>query len=70
MINHGKNILIYDIGHAAPNRVKVFHLIIRKVNGYIDEHNGNKYWTLIHTDEIKDALKKVQRGTEEIQGSY
>ena len=38
--------------------VKPFYLIINKVSGYIDEHNGSKYLTLVHTDKDKDALKK------------
>ena len=60
MENHEKNILTYYTGHAAPNGVKPFYLIIKKINGYIDEHNGNKYLTLVHTDESTDALKKYE----------
>lgn len=64
-----KNIGIYYTGHSAPNRVKPFYFIIRKMNGYMDEHNGNKYLILAHSDESKDALK-VWSCTEENQGSY
>ena len=33
------------------------YLIINKINGYIEGHNGNKYLTIVYTDESKDALK-------------
>ena len=33
---------------------------INKLNGYTEEHNGNKYLRLVHTDENKDELKKYE----------
>ena len=66
MENHA--IFIYCIGHAAPNSVKSFYLIIKKINGYSNEHNGNKCLALVHTDKSIDTLKKVSRTTEENQG--
>ena len=51
-----ENILIYYIGYVTPTSVKPLYLIINKVNGYIDEYNGNKYLTLVHTGKGKDAL--------------
>ena len=36
----------------------LLYIIINKVNRYIDEHNRNKYLTLVHTDKGKDAPKK------------
>ena len=53
-----KNILICYIGCVTPNNAK--YLIINKINGCIDEHNGNKYLTLVHTDESKDALRMYE----------
>ena len=38
-----KHILIYHISCVTSNSVKPLYLIINKVNGYIDEYNGNKY---------------------------
>ena len=38
-----KHILIYHISCVTSNSLKSLYLIINKVNGYIDEYNGNKY---------------------------
>ena len=46
-----KKILIYHIGHVTVkvlsyvkvNSVGLLYLIIDKINGYSEEHNGNKY---------------------------
>ena len=35
-----------------------FHLILDKVNGYLGEFNGNKYLTLVPTNESKEKSKK------------
>ena len=42
------------------NNVNPLYLIIDKINGYIEESNGNKYLTLVHTDKIKDTLKMYE----------
>ena len=41
-------------------RIRSFSFIINKVNGYIDEDNGNKYLTLLHNDKGKEALKNME----------
>ena len=51
--NSYKNICIHYIEYVATNSVKPLYLIINKINGYIEEINGNKYY-----DESKDTLKK------------
>ena len=56
-----KTILVYYIGYVALNSVKPLYLVIRKINGYIEEYNGNKYLTLVHNDERKDAVKKYEQ---------
>ena len=61
MKNHSKIILIHYIGYAKPNSIKSLYLITNKVNIYIEEHNGNKYLTLVHTDKRNDALKKYEQ---------
>ena len=37
----------------------MWFLIINKSNGYIEESNGNKYLTLIATDESKEILNNM-----------
>ena len=46
------------IEYMTSNSVKLLHLIIIKINGYIEENNGNKYLILVPTAESKDTLKK------------
>ena len=55
-----KNIHIYYAGYVTQNSVKPLYFGINKINGYIEEHNGNEYSALVHTDESKDALKKYE----------
>ena len=55
-----KNILIYYIGYVTQSSVKSLYLIINKINGYMEEHNRNKYFTLVYTDKSKDALKSMK----------
>ena len=40
------------------NSVKPLDLIIDNMIGYIEKSNGNKYLTLVTTDESKDILNK------------
>lgn len=58
--NSHKNILTYYIGYVTKQHklCSLLYIIINKVNRYIDEHNRNKYLTLVHTDKGKDAPKK------------
>ena len=55
-----KSILFYCIGYASTKSVKPLYLIINKINGYIEESIGNKYLTVVSTDESKDTLKKYE----------
>ena len=63
-----KNIIIYYIGyitiknlsHIKIITVNPLYLIVNEINGYIEESNGNKYFTLVSTDKNKD-IKKVNR---------
>ena len=62
-------LLIYHIGcvtvkhlsYAKINSVNPLYLIINKINGYIEERNGNKYLMLVPTDKIKDTLKSIKK---------
>ena len=66
-----KNIDIYllryitmkDFDYVKINSVNSLHLIIDKIDGYIEcnsieEENGNKYLTLVSTDKNKEVLIK------------
>ena len=50
--------MIKDSEYIKMNRVNPFYLIFYKVNGYFDEINGNKYLTLVPTNESKVKIKK------------
>ena len=70
-----KNILVYYIGYVTIenlkylkiNSVNPLYLIFSKVNGYFEEIDGNKYLTLIPTNESKEKIKKTQRIVEQNQ---
>ena len=49
-----KNISDYESSYS----VSPFYLIIDKVNGYIEESNGNKYLILASADKTKEVLTK------------
>ena len=61
-----KNILIYYVGYVTIkdlkyvkiNTVYPLYLIFSKVNGYFEEIKGNKYLTLVTTNESKEKIKK------------
>ena len=57
-----KNTLRYYICYVTSNSVNPLYLIINQINGYIKENkiNGNKYLTLVLTDESKNTLKKFE----------
>ena len=63
-----KNILIYyiryvtikDSKYIKINSVNPLYLIFSKVNGYFEEINGNKYLTLVPTNESKEKNKKYE----------
>ena len=51
-------IAMKDPDYAKINRANPLYLIINKVDGYIKEKNGNKYYTLVSTDKNKKLLIK------------
>ena len=61
-----KNIVIYYVGYITTkhlsyvkiNSVNSLYFIIDKLDGYIEESNGNKYLTLVSPDKNEDTLKK------------
>ena len=44
--------------------VNPLHLILRYLNGYIDEINGNRYLSLVPTNESKEKIKKNMKNCE------
>ena len=70
-----KNIDIYYIGYITMkdsdyvkiNSVNPLYLIIDKVDGYIEEKNGNKYLTLVSTDKNKEVLIKYTELWDEVK---
>ena len=57
-----KNINIYYVKkYVKINSVNPFHFIFKKVNGYFEEINGNKYLTLVPTNESKEKRKKKKK---------
>ena len=63
-----KNILIYhiryvtvrDLSYVKTNSIHTICLITDKINGYIKESNGNKYLSLVPTNDSKEILKKYE----------
>ena len=49
------------------NNVSPSYLIIDKVDGFIEEKNGNKYLNLVSTDKNKEVLIKYTELWDEIK---
>ena len=52
---------IKDSKFVKTYNVNPLYLIFNKVNGYLEEINGNKYLTLVPTNETKERIKKIWR---------
>ena len=50
--------MVRDVSYTTINRVNYLYLIINKINGYIEELNGDEYLTLVPNDESKNTLKR------------
>ena len=48
--------MIKDLKYVKIYSVKL-NLIFNKLNGYFEEINGNKYLTLVPTNESKEKIK-------------
>ena len=61
-----KNILIYYIGYVKIKKdqksysVNPLYFIFSNVNGYCEEINGNKFLTLVPTNEAKEKIKSMK----------
>ena len=50
------------LSHAKIDSVKLLYVIIDiQMNGYIEESNRNKCFTLLFSDESKNILKKYEK---------
>ena len=47
-----------DSKYVKINNLNPLYLILNIVNGYFEEINGNKYLTLVSTNESTDKIKK------------
>ena len=52
--------MVKSLSYIKINSVNILHLINDKINGLIEESNGNKYLTLVSPDESKDTIKKYE----------
>ena len=63
-----KNVLTYYVGYVTvknlryikTNSVNPLYIIIDKIKRYTEESNGNRYLTVVRTDEKKDVLEKYE----------
>ena len=51
---------IKDSKYIKINSGNPLYLIFNKLNGYFEETNGNKYLTLVPTNESKKKLKNIK----------
>ena len=56
---------IKDLKYAKVNSVNPLYFIFNKVNGYFEEINGDKYLTLVPTNEGKEAKMWIWRSENE-----
>ena len=59
-IHYIRHVTVKYLSYAKINNVNPLYLIINKINWNIDKNNGNKYLTILPTDESKDTLKKYE----------
>ena len=52
---------IKDSKYVKINSVNPLYLIFNKGNGYVEEINGNKYLTLVPTNESKEKIKIYEK---------
>ena len=57
---HVGYLTVKDLSYAKINSINPLNLNIDRTNGYIEQCNGNKYLSLVPTDESRDILKNVK----------
>ena len=58
--NHTKIFLFTALVMQLQIGIKALYNIINKINGYTEEHNGNKYLTQVQIDKSKDTLQSMK----------
>ena len=53
-----------DSDYVTVNSVNTLYLIICETDGYSEEKNGNKYLTLVSTEQKQKSIDKIQRTLE------
>ena len=51
---------IKDLKYVKTDSVNAIYLTFNKVNGYFEEINGNKYLTLVPTNESNEKIKRYE----------
>ena len=51
---------VKDLRYVKINAVNLLYSIIDKINGYIEDIDGNNNMTLVPIDKSKDTLKKYE----------
>ena len=59
-IYYVRYVTVKDLSYATINSVNPLHFGINLINGYIQQSNGNKYLTLVPSDESKDTQKGMK----------
>ena len=73
---------IKDSKYVKINSINPLYLIFNKVNGYFEEINGNKYLTLVPTNEnkekkyeelwskIRDLIRSITKNSDDYNEKY
>ena len=59
LIDYIGYVMVKSLSFIKINSINPLHLIIDKINWYIEKSNRNKYLTLVRTDESKGTLKSM-----------
>ena len=51
---------IKDLKYVKTDSINTIYLTLNKVNGYFEEINGNKYLTLVPTNESNEKIKRYE----------
>ena len=51
---------IKDLKYVKTDSINAIYLTLNKVNGYFEEINGNKYLTLVPTNESNEKIKRYE----------
>ena len=52
---------IKDSKYVKMDSVNPLYLMFNKMNGYFEKNNGNKYLTLVPTNESKGKIKNMKK---------